>query len=786
MVGASSTRKWPRALLDDSDFAGKEPVVIASNCAPITLTAGGCTDSSNYLCEAAGQVFAERYEGRCSDGSEDDGSDSAGADGGAEGEQYGKSKKGKEKAATSGGALKLSEALKGKNLYELLGCPEGATQEEIKKAYRALALSAHPDKQATMDPVEAKKVQERFVMIQEAYELLSDPAKRIQYDSTLDFDDSLPKFKSGKDDFFAVFGEAFSRNSRFSVRRPVPDIGGPEDPPQKYQKFYDFWFNFQSWRDPVALAEKAGEEICDLAEAECREEKRWMMRENARVAKFYKQEESARIAKLVNLAESFDPRILAEKEAKKKAREAEMARRAEEKNAAKKAKEEAERKRREEEEAVRAEEEKKRLEEKKAREAVKERLKKCRQTVRGFHAQFREHVMLDQLNEVCLQFQEEDLKELGAKLEAALKPGDKEAALAAAAIAHKAIESIGLTPIQAADDASTSATSQEETPKETEAERKRREAERAKRAKEAEAKRRAEEEKQAIEKAKRDAEKAEQKKIKDELRKKEQAQQEAKKRQEEKKAAEKEKKAAEKASKQEEQELARREQQREDAKKKAIEQAEKDKAEAQKKKEEQDDERLVQLFSADRVDRLNKLDLLKEEALTAALQEAVEAQPGLAAALKLLREGAGEAEASLDRCMALVEHVGVVWQLAAVPPAEIRLPNVVRNRVKKAKSRLRDLADKFFKSTKFETADASCVTEWQQGIVDGTIDPPVWAPPQEKLRVEEASPESPSAGAKGKKGKKGGKEAAKDEDLDDLLAEFGVDVTSPKKGKKKK
>ena len=42
-------------------------------------------------------------------------------------------------------------------LYELMGISEGASQEEIKKAYRTLALSAHPDKQAAMEPEEAKK-----------------------------------------------------------------------------------------------------------------------------------------------------------------------------------------------------------------------------------------------------------------------------------------------------------------------------------------------------------------------------------------------------------------------------------------------------------------------------------------------------------------------------------------------------------------------------------------------------------------------------------------------------
>ena len=58
--------------------------------------------------------------------------------------------------------------------------------------------------------------------------------------------------------------------------------------------------------------------------------RRWMVRENERVARKYKQQERERIAKLVSLAESSDPRVQAEKDAKRLAREAEQAKREEE------------------------------------------------------------------------------------------------------------------------------------------------------------------------------------------------------------------------------------------------------------------------------------------------------------------------------------------------------------------------------------------------------------------------------------------------------------------------
>uniref|UniRef100_A0A1B6CRZ4 J domain-containing protein n=1 Tax=Clastoptera arizonana TaxID=38151 RepID=A0A1B6CRZ4_9HEMI len=99
--------------------------------------------------------------------------------------------------------LKLSEA-KQDDHYSVLGVSRDASTKDIKKAFRKLAIKYHPDKN------KEKAAEKKFKQINEAYETLSDPNKREEYNLSLfgksfdrqrnsDFD---PKFERFEDDFF--------------------------------------------------------------------------------------------------------------------------------------------------------------------------------------------------------------------------------------------------------------------------------------------------------------------------------------------------------------------------------------------------------------------------------------------------------------------------------------------------------------------------------------------------------------------------------------------------------
>jgi len=114
------------------------------------------------------------------------------------------------------------------DVYATLGIPKNAAQDDVKKAYRSLAMKWHPDK----NPANKEEAERRFKEIAHAYEILSDPQKRAAYDhqsaygglggtgwsgssnfpTEYDFkfrdpDDVFREFFGGKDPFEAFFGD---------------------------------------------------------------------------------------------------------------------------------------------------------------------------------------------------------------------------------------------------------------------------------------------------------------------------------------------------------------------------------------------------------------------------------------------------------------------------------------------------------------------------------------------------------------------------------------------------
>ena len=78
------------------------------------------------------------------------------------------------------------------DLYQRLGLKRGASEAEIKKAYRSLAKQLHPDRNK-----DNPKTAERFAQVTSAYDLLSDKDKRARYDRGEIDEDGNPKMPFG-------------------------------------------------------------------------------------------------------------------------------------------------------------------------------------------------------------------------------------------------------------------------------------------------------------------------------------------------------------------------------------------------------------------------------------------------------------------------------------------------------------------------------------------------------------------------------------------------------------
>lgn len=266
---------------------------------------------------------------------------------------------------------------KGQDHYAVLGLSKlryRATPDQIKRAHRKKVLKHHPDKKAASGDVDEND--NFFKCIQKAQEILLDPIKRQQYDSVDELAD-VPAPGKKKGDFFALWAPFFESEARFSNVQPVPLIGDENSTREDVETFYNFWYNFDSWRS----FEYEDEDVPD--DNENRDQKRHVERKNANQRRKKKTEDTARLRRSVDDALAQDERIKkfrkqerAHKDRRRLEREAEAKRTAEEKEAARAA---AERAKQEAEEQAKADREKG----KKAREAAKNAAKKNKRVLKS-------------------------------------------------------------------------------------------------------------------------------------------------------------------------------------------------------------------------------------------------------------------------------------------------------------------------------------------------------------------------------------------------------------------
>ncbi|KAG5319332.1 DJC21 protein, partial [Pseudoatta argentina] len=216
--------------------------------------------------------------------------------------------------------------------YEVLGVARDAPDDEIKKAYRKLALKWHPDKNLE-SPDEAK---EQFQLVQQAWEILSDPHERAWYDNHReailkggigeDYKDdsinifpyfSLSCFKGYGDDekgFYTIYRNVFEQlaaeDAEFAKDsesdEEVPSFG---DSQSSYEDlvgdFYAYWQSYSTkrsyaWLEPYDIREMRNRRILRIAE-----------KENKKVRDKARRERNEQVRNLVAFVRKRDKRVQA-------------------------------------------------------------------------------------------------------------------------------------------------------------------------------------------------------------------------------------------------------------------------------------------------------------------------------------------------------------------------------------------------------------------------------------------------------------------------------------------
>ncbi|KAJ3556537.1 hypothetical protein NP233_g11955 [Leucocoprinus birnbaumii] len=271
-----------------------------------------------------------------------------------------------------------------------------ATPEQIKIAHRKKVLKHHPDKKVSSAPSSTNNLLQFtgtntnddafFKCISKAHEVLSHPEKRRQFDSVdpqfIEWEEDLPStsIKNKKEvNFFKTFAPIFEEYSRFSRVQPVPRLGAVDATKAEVEGFYDFWYNFDSWRSFEWWDKEVNEG------SDNRDDKRYTEKKNKSERARRKKEDTAKLRGLVDLTLSLDPRIKRIKQEEKEAREAKKRGNTPGAPAKKTKQQEEEEKKKAEEEARKKEEEEKvaRAEAKKAKAAAANAAKKARRAARA-------------------------------------------------------------------------------------------------------------------------------------------------------------------------------------------------------------------------------------------------------------------------------------------------------------------------------------------------------------------------------------------------------------------
>ncbi|XP_058794128.1 dnaJ homolog subfamily C member 21 [Phymastichus coffea] len=215
--------------------------------------------------------------------------------------------------------------------YEVLEVPRSATNDDIKKAYRKLALKWHPDKNID-NPEEAK---EQFQLVQQAYEVLSDLHERAWYDNHREAilkggtgdnykDDSIDLFqyfssscfKGYGDDpkgFYSVYCTVFEKlaaeDAEFSKEgdsdEEVPNFGNSNSTYDDFHKFYSYWQSYSTKRSFAWL------EQYNIRDAPNRYALRQMEKENKKIRDKAKKERNEQVRNLVAFVRKRDKRVQA-------------------------------------------------------------------------------------------------------------------------------------------------------------------------------------------------------------------------------------------------------------------------------------------------------------------------------------------------------------------------------------------------------------------------------------------------------------------------------------------